>query len=70
MKLNGWLRLWLLVSTIYVLIVGGGFLALGMTSDMNATQILLAGSIVILGPPVLLYLLGRGVAWVVRGFTQ
>jgi hypothetical protein len=65
MRLNGWQRLWVLLSLPWSLgwCVSGLFMAIDGDNDAIAA-ILLAIA------PIPAYLIGEGVAWVRRGFRK
>ena len=63
-KLNGWERLWVLASIIYIPIVPT--LADYLRVVFNIKAILFLWLV----PVVIVFLLGVSVAWVVRGFKK
>ena len=60
--LNGWQRLWVVVTAPWAVLWVGGALLFGF----DGSGFFLLAIIVV--PPVLLYVVGLGVAWVRRGF--
>ena len=67
MNLNGWRRLWVVVSVVWV--AGMAWqLTLGPAGTMG--EAFLYGSVWLVGPPAVAYLTGLVVAWVVRGFRR
>ena len=68
--LNGWQRLWVVMSGVWaVLWVAWGLTMSGLSPSDGDTYLpaSLAYAVV---PPVLLYAAGLGVAWIRRGFQQ
>jgi len=59
-KLNGWQRLWILASVIWLVVV----VFLAVAWDMEGPNALLFWIV----PPFVVYLLWRSVGWVWRGF--
>ncbi|HTM59359.1 MAG TPA: hypothetical protein VL199_03290 [Burkholderiales bacterium] len=74
MKLNGWRRLWLVASSVWFLFIVWAYYAeMVPWAEKHPDQVLhplwvwlLVGFIV----SVLVYALGAGVAWVIRGFRS
>lgn len=66
--MSGWLRLWILVSIIWVIPSG----AIGFLFYIDASFLagFLAFTVTWLVPIALLYFLGLGIAWVARGFRE
>jgi hypothetical protein len=62
--LNGWQRLWVVVTAPWAVLWVGGALLFGF----DGSGVFLLSIIVV--PPVLLYAVGLGVVWVRRGFHQ
>ena len=60
--LNGWQRLWALVSGVWAV----PWVALGVLFRASGDGLVYLSLAVV--PPVLLYVVGLGVAWVRRGF--
>ena len=71
MSLNGWQRLWVVVSALWL--IGSGVLIVALTLDDPAwrPEWRYVGSILLLWllPPLLLYALGVAAGWVYRGFA-
>jgi len=65
-KLNGWRRLWVVVSSAWAVWWVAIILILWFTTNEDL-RVLLSVAVV---PPVLLYAAGLGVAWIRRGFQQ
>ena len=66
MVLNGWQRLWVLSSALWV-----AFIALQLSrGTVTVTEVLTYGAAWSLLPPAALYAIGLLAAWVVRGFTN
>ena len=59
--LNGWQRLWVVVSGLWAVL----WVVVGLAED-GLFLALVIGVV----PPVLLYAAGLGVAWIRRGFQQ
>ena len=71
MKLSGWQRLWIVFAVPYLL----GWLALGIVGWINRagedrSDLVLLVLAFGVAPPVLVYLLGLGIAWAIRGFRE
>lgn len=67
MKLNGWQRLWMLVSAPFV-ILGAVVLYWGVVNE-NPIDLWAGFSMTLIGP-LAVYIIGWGVAWVRRGFRN
>ena len=75
MKLNGWQRLWVLLSVLWVL---GSVLSsvlsvldlgvLSLAEDATGKTFLFMG--ILFAPPLALYILGFAVEWVIWGFRN
>jgi len=63
MLLNGWQRLWVLIATIWTLIVAAFVADAGVGSPLST----LAWWAI---PPLSLYAFGWAIAWVRRGFAS
>jgi len=67
-KLNGWMRLWIGISGIWVMLV----LLVGISNWLNAPNddgsILWVTAVFALLPPALLFGIGHLIAWIRRGF--
>ena len=68
-RLNGWWRLWVVVSSAWAVWWVAIILILWFTTNEEGEvlRVLLPVAVV---PPVLLYAAGLGVAWIRRGFQQ
>jgi hypothetical protein len=64
MKLNGWQRLWVVVSVVWILYLVVAGVADGIDSE-QVLPVLMALFLV----PAFLYAIGAAVAWIRRGFT-
>lgn len=70
MKLNGWQRLWLLVTVIWAIpwaVLIFADMQSGGDVGLASLAFWLSGWII---PSLALYALGLGVAWVIRGFLH
>jgi hypothetical protein len=66
MVLNGWQRLWIVLSVLWV-----AFIALQFSrGTVTVTEVLTYGTAWAVVPPAALYAIGRLAGWVVRGFTD
>ncbi len=61
--MNGWQRLWVVATVLWVLFYG----ALLAGGEIDSDKMLLFLAFVFL-PPIGLYLLGLAMAWMIRGF--
>ena len=68
MKLNGWQRMWVIVSGVWVVLWVAFGLAILLSGDEEGLLVLLASLATAVVPPVLLYAAGLGVAWIRSGF--
>ena len=68
-RLNGWRRLWVVVSSAWAVWWVAIILILWFTTNEEG-EVLRVFLPVAVVPPVLLYAAGLGVAWIRRGFQQ
>lgn len=67
MKLNGWQRLWVVVSVLWAA-ASSSFLSLDEVDTSQTSVIWMAGFIVL--PPIGLYVTGMIAGWIIRGFRK
>jgi hypothetical protein len=64
-NLNGWIRIWVFLTIIYLALVGI-FITYFFDAFVRIRIISVFSALIV--PPAILYLLGLGVAWVISGF--
>ena len=62
-KLNGWQRLWVVLSGVWLFIVG---LLLIVGSGIPLFSAVMIWAI----PPIVLYIVGLAIKWILGGFTK
>ena len=65
MKINGWLRIWVVVSVVWAAMMIL-FLSAEHADTSDTSMLWMVGAVI--GPPIMLYVSGWIIGWVLRGF--
>jgi len=68
LKLNGWQRLWVVLSILYLLAVIFVASLMWPNSSQEQLEVVLDSLLVWVLPVGALYILGLSVGWIIRGF--
>jgi hypothetical protein len=71
-NLNGWLRLWIVISSIWAIGVALystiSWLDDSLNYLRNKSEHILITAALIAVPPILILILGKSIAWIIKGF--
>jgi hypothetical protein len=68
MVINGWHRLWIVLSAPWVVVMGFVVIFVGFPDSWSLLLKIAAGLATTIIPPLILYGTGWAIAWVMRGF--
>ena len=70
-KIGGWRRLWLVISVPWVAVVGPVSFGILLSEDAWPLVSQIAAALALTAiPPLVLYVFGWAVGWIVRGFRE